>query len=322
MEEVKKGRWATLKDKSVAIRERIKNYYCFKEGGKSRINIERVLLSSSFITCPLLILYFLMSGENTAYVGRSPNSLTHQQNQSGQNNQQASGYDYPVDHQANVVGGGHRAGSHAQSSRQPSIKFGAKQVLVREDSSLGYGFHAGSNLIGELQSTIDTRDSAQVVRVILPYGGKSRDGSSEIPKGTLLLGQVSYQGKGEKVFIQFQQAILPDGKAIKMAAIALDPKDYSTGLNGEMQSQAKNRALSTMGLSALAAMGNVMTEKESMGQYQVEAKANAKNALLAGVSRAAEVEAARLQEQTEAQDYVQVEAGAAIVISLTQGLSL
>lgn len=322
MEEVKKGWWAAFLEKLVATRERIKNYYCFKEGGKSRINIERVLLSSSFITCPLLILYFLMSGENTAYVGRSPNSLTRQQNQSGQNKQQESGYDYPVDHQANVVGGGYRAGSHAQSSRQPAIKFGAKQVLVREDSNLGYGFHAGSNLIGELQSTIDTRDPAQVVRVILPYGGKSRDGSSEIPKGTLLLGQVSYQGKGEKVFIQFQQAILPDGKAIKMAAIALDPKDYSTGLNGEMQSQAKNRALSTMGLSALAAMGNVMTEKESMGQYQVEAKANAKNALLAGVSRAAEVEAARLQEQTETLDYVQVEAGVAVVISLTQGLSL
>ena len=77
-----------------------------------------------------------------------------------------------------------------------------------------------------------------------------------------------------------------------------------------------------MGLSALAAMGNVMTEKESMGQYNVEMKANAKNAMLAGVSRAAEVEVGRLQEQSEAQDYVQVEAGTAVVVSLIEGLSL
>jgi hypothetical protein len=326
MEIIKNIWWKEFSFKKLcrALCKRVVDYYIYREGGKPRLNIETLLVSGSFIMCPLLILYFLSSGENASYIGRSPNSLATQKSPSMvHHSQNPNSYDYPVQQNTNVVGGGNTASqSRSQANHHAAIKLGAKQVLVREESSLGYGFHAGTNLIGELQSTIDTRDPAQVVRVILPYGGRSRDGSSEIPKGTLLLGQVNYQGKGEKVFIQFQQAILPGGKSIKIAAQALDPKDYSTGLGGEIQSQAKSRALSMMGLSALAAMGNVMTEKVSMGEYQVEAKANAKNALLAGVSRAAEVEASRLQEQSDAQDYVQVEAGTAVVVSLTQGLSL
>lgn len=304
---------------------RVGQYYSISEGGKTRINFEKFLISASFLTCPLLIVYFFASGENTAYVGRTPNTLSPPKNSLPANPQisNSTSYSYPVQQNANVVGGDNSKKSNpGQPGPRTEVKLAAKQVVLREDGNLGYGFHAGSNLIGELQSTIDTRDPSQVVRVVLPYGGKSRDGSSEIPRGTLLLGQVSYQGKGEKVFIQFSQAILPEGKSIKIAAIALDPKDYSTGLAGEIQSQAKSRALSVMGLSALSAMGNVMTEKESMGQYNVEAKASAKNAMLAGVSKAAEVEAGRLQEQTEMQDYVQVDAGTAVVVSLTQGLNL
>lgn len=305
---------------------KIAAYYTVAEGGKNRINFEKFLISGSFLMCPLLIVYFFASNENTAYVGRTPNSLTQSKSRSPMNPTQGTApnnYNYPVQQNTNVVGGTRSPGtSKSHDGGQKSIKLAAKQVLIREDVNLGHGFHAGSNLIGELQSTVDTRDPNQVVRVVLLYGGKSRDGSSELPRGTLLLGQVSYQGKGEKVFVQFQQAILPEGKAIKIAAIALDPKDYSTGIGGEIQSQAKSRALSVMGLSAVAAMGNVMMEKESMGLYQVEAKASARNAMLAGVSKSAEVEADRLREQTEAEDYVQVDAGTAVVVSLTQGLSL
>lgn len=304
--------------------QRVHTYYTFNEGGKRRFNIEKILISISFISCPLFIAYFFVGGENTSYVGRSPNSLSRPQEPKAQaRSENSNSFNVPVQQNMSVVGGVPSPSAHrSRLGQHEAVKLLAKQVVVREDASLGYGFSAGSNLIGELQSTIDTRDPSQVVRVVLPYGGKSRDGSSEIPKGTLLLGQVNYPGKGEKVFIQFLQAILPDGKPVKIAALALDPKDYSTGLNGEIQSQAKSRALSMMGLSALSAMGNVMTEKESMGEYNVAAKANAKNALLAGVSRAAEIEATRLQEQSEAQDYVQVETGTAVVISLTQGLSL
>lgn len=294
------------------------------EGGKKRLDFERILKATSLLTAPMMILYFFISKENTAFIGRSSNSFVQQRKQSKESSSiEPMTHGFPVQKNSEIVG--NYQPSKTTSSRtqnQVQIKLAARQVLIREDGTLNFGFHAGSNLIGELQSAIDSRDPSQTVRVVLPYGAKSRDGSSELPRGTLLLGQVNYPGKGEKVFIQFQQVILPEGKSLKIMAQALDPKDYSTGLSGEMQSQAKSRTMSVMGLTALSAFGEVMTEKESMGQYNVEAKASVKNALLAGVSKAAEVESSRLQEQANVPDYVYVEAGAAMIISLTQGLNL
>jgi len=309
MEKIKKW-WA-------AISKFFKDRFFREEGGKRKLIIERAGITFALISGPLMVIYFLLTPGNTAYVGKSSKVLMN----GSPSPQTTSSVNYGVPVQKGpVVGGVSTSPPRAKGFQE--IKFAAKQILLREDSSLGYGFSPGSNLIGELQSTIDTRDSAQIVRVLLPYGGTSKDGSSELPRGTLLLGSVTYPGKGEKVFIQFQQAIIPEGKTIKLSAVALDPKDYSTGLTGEIQSQAKARVLSVMGLSAMSAMGSVLTEKEAMGQYQVEPKANVKNALLSGAGKAAEVEASRLQNQGETEDYLQVGAGTAVVISLTAGLSL
>lgn len=294
-----------------------------REGGKNTFNFEAAVKALSFIMSPLLFLYFYFGGENTAYVGRTSNSLVREP----ENDVSAKGqsdkirYGFPVQSGGQIAGTA-QSGQSANLTRHNSIKLAAKQVLIREGSSAGFGFHAGLNFIGELQSTIDTRDPAQIVRVALPYGAQSKDGGSELPKGTLLLGQVSYPGRGEKVFIQFQQVVLPDGKTFKITAVALDPQDYSTGLAGNIQSQARTRTLSAMGLSAASAMGNVLTEKESMGQYQVEPRATVKNAMIQGLSKAAEYESNKLHDQTVAEDYVLVEAGAPVVISLTQGLNL
>lgn len=287
-----------------------------QEGGKRKIDFEKAMIFCSFLIGPLLVVYVLSSQENTAYIGRSTSSLA----QTSQTQEAAP----PLDHSIPVQSSASNSSTRRHSSRNigTSLKLSAKQVLLRENMGTGNGFFAGSNFLGELQSSIDTRDATQVVRVALPYGAKSKDGSSELPKGTLLLGQVNYSGQGEKVFIQFQQAVLPDGKSLKISAQALDPKDYSTGLAGEIQSQARSRTMAVMGFSALSAMGSVLTEKEALGQYQVEAKANMKNAMLSGVSRAAEIEANRLQEKTSAEDYVTVDAGTMVVISLIQGLSL
>jgi hypothetical protein len=315
-EEVKKWR---IKSFWTAISNFFKNRFYREEGGKKKLIIESAGITFALISGPLLVLYFILTPANSAYIGKSSKVLSNgsqaQQTASGKPN-----YEMPV--QQGPVVSGKSAAQTSQRSVQ-EIKFAAKQILVREDSNVGYGFSPGSNLIGELQSTIDTRDAAQTVRVVLPYGGRSKDGSSELPKGTLLLGNVQYPGKGEKVFILFQQAILPEGKTVKLTAIALDPKDYSTGLTGDIQSQAKSRALAAMGLSIASTMGSVLTEKEALGQYQVEAKSNMKNALLSGAGKAAEVEASRLQgQQGEIEDYLQVDAGTAVVISLTSGLSL
>lgn len=317
--EALKLRWKKLRSKYNL--ESLKAKITRKEGGKSRINSDALYKALSVFLTPLLIVYLYSSSEDTSYIGHSPSSLARDRSREKFNSTGGAPLNVPVTKGDSIITSGSPQPRSSQS--QAALKLSAKQVIIREADGLGFGFHAGSNLIGELQSTIDTRDPNQLVRVLLPFGGRSRDGSSELPKGTLLMGKVTYPGKGEKVFISFQQAIFPEGKSIKLAAQALDPKDYSSGLTGEIQSQAKSRALSITGLSVVSAMGDVLTEKESLGQgYSVTPKASMKNAIMTGVGKAAEVEASRLQEQTQAQDFVRVEAGTVVVVSLTEGLNL
>lgn len=292
-----------------------------KQGGKVVPYFPKIMLIVGVMSGPLILLVLFSDGVDSSYVGRSATAF---KNDKSDGTKISSGSLSGVAiHKGGSVVEGHSQQRNAQTGAFSPAKLLAKQVVIREGSTLGYGFTPGSNLIGELVATIDTRDPSQMVRVVLPFGGKSKDGSSELPKGTVLLGQASYPGKGEKVFIQFQQALLPDGKPIKLSAVALDPKDYSSGVTGDIQSQAKTRAMAVVGLGIASAMGDVLTEKEALGQgYQVTAKSNLKNAILAGASKAAEVEMGNLQQESNAQDYIQVEAGSVVIVSLTQGLPL
>lgn len=294
-------------------------YFTYKEGGKNRVSFRATFIVGSWLLGPLCVLLVFLDGEDTNYVGRSTESF-----KAGDSlTSYAGGPEEPNGaipySKGTPVVGGEKPKGHLPP--QQPIKLAAKQVLIREGTE-GFGFHAGSNLVGELQSTIDTRDAEQFVRVVLPFGGRSRSGGSEFPNGTLLLGKASYPGKGEKVFVTFSQATLPDGHSIKIIAQALDPKDFSSGLTGEIQSQARGRTLSIMGLSMASAMGDVLTEKESLGRgYSVTPKANMRNAVLTGVSKAAEIETGRLKDQSQAQDYVRIESGTAVIVAITQELS-
>lgn len=317
MEKIKKT-WSKLKENIKDFN--LKEKFSLKEGGKVRPYFENILKYSAVLAIPIILLYFYSNGVDSSYLGKSSSSFKSEKNRPQEEKDELSDVHFEKSDSVVKI---RESADKTFARKSVPIKLTAKQVIIREGGNLGYGFTPGTNLIGELLGPIDTREPNQVVRVLLPFGGKSKDGNSELPKGTLLMGQASYSGKGEKVSIQFNQAILPEGKPVKLSAIALDPKDYSTGLRGEIQSEAKTRALSVMGLSIASAMGEVLMEKEALGQgYQVTAKSNMKNAMLAGFSRAAETEVSNLQQESQTPDYVQIEEGQVVIISLTQGLVL
>ena len=97
------------------------------------------------------------------------------------------------------------------------IRYRAPQVIERQDSFTSK-LLLGSNLIGKLLTSIDTRESEQLYKVLLPYGGKGKHGS--IPKNTILFGTVNYPNKGRKVFMQFSKALLPNGREVELKAQA------------------------------------------------------------------------------------------------------
>lgn len=199
-----------------------------------------------------------------------------------------------------------------------NIEYKAPQVIRRKGpDGFTKGLPLGSNLIGKLLTSIDTREVRRLYKVLLPYGGKDKNGGS-IPKNTIIFGTVNYPGKGNKLFIQFSKALLPDGKEVKLNAQALSSKNYSPGILGDFHGRGTERIVSTLGLSMVSAMTDTLTEKQALGQGEsIIAKATTKNALYQGVSRAAEIEAGRQAEELgKQQEYVTVQAGTEMIVNL------
>ncbi len=227
-----------------------------------------------------------------------------------------------------VKGVGRRNGKRLSGSdptgsrrRGTKIKYSGKQVLVRANSQGDRALPVGTNFVGKLLSTVDTRHSDKFVRVLLPFGGKFKDRVG-LPKNTVLLGQVNYPGLGKRVFIQFHTGILPSGDEIKIEASAMDAKDFSPGLIGSYHSAFGNRAGATLGFAFVSGASDVLQDREALGEgfnQTVTKKPTIKNAMLNGISEFSKTEGAfQLQEAQSEGAYVTLNQGRELIITLTK----
>lgn len=272
--------------------------------------------------------FALFSGihEDTSFLGRSDRSLA-----GGGTASASSPPGAPATGKVNMMFRNSEANGRDTSSRSVPVhgmklNYKAQQVLVSDSADPARTLPMGTNLIGKTLTTIDTRSADQVVKVLLPYGGRASAGG-ELPKNTTLFGQITYDGKGEKVFVKFTKGLLPSGQEFPVEAQALNPGDYSSGLVGHFHGNADTRVASSLGLTMIAGMSDVLTEKESLGgggllPGSVTPKSTMRNAIMHGVSQVAQDEATR-QAQAIGQEpqYVTVDAGTDLIVSLTKAFT-
>lgn len=217
------------------------------------------------------------------------------------------------------VGNESSAGSHSGVGREPP-KYKAVQVVQRLGGDPDRMLPIGTNFIGQLLTAIDTRESGQLVKVGLPYGA-SFDSERRIERNSTIFGTVSYPGKSEKVYIKFHRLLFPNGQEFKIDAQALGSLDYSPGLLGEYHGTGGARVATTVGLTMLSGISDVLVEREMPGPnaFMPTPKATLKNGFYNGLSKATEQEAQRQAEAIgEVPDYVTIEAGDDLIISLTE----
>lgn len=201
--------------------------------------------------------------------------------------------------------------------RTLKIKYRAPQVIARKEDSLNSKLPIGSNLVGKLLTSIDTREHEQLYKVLLPYGGKGKRGEG-LPKNAILLGTITYPNRGKKVFMRFTKALLPDGREVALQAQALNTKDYSPGLEGKLHRGATSRIAATLGLTMVSAFTDTLTQKQVLGsEGVVTPKSTVKDALYQGIAKASAAEAPRQAEElSKAQAYVTVPAGKELIVNL------
>lgn len=208
----------------------------------------------------------------------------------------------------------------ARRASGPPIRYKARQVFTPDASQ--ERIPSGANFVGKLLTSIDTR-SPQKVHVILPYGGSHRSGGGALPPETILMGQFSYSGQGERVFMVFNRAVLPDGQEIAITAQALSSKDYRAGVIGDFHSNKGSQMASVLGLSMVGGISEVMVEKEGLGQsYEATPKATLKNGFYNGMAKVAEMEANNQAAQlAQTPNFVTIDSGGDLIISLAGGLN-
>lgn len=206
-----------------------------------------------------------------------------------------------------------------QGIQQKPLEYRAKQVLIRaENNNDKRKLPIGSNIIGKLLSSIDSRDLMSQIKVLLPYGAKF-NGEQLIPKNSMLIGKANYTGNGERIFISFDRLVTPSGDETKIMANALDSSDYANGIIGDVHSESGIRIAGTLGLTMISTMADVLTEKYSHGDLGVVTpKSTIKNSVYQGVSKVTEMEATRqAEEMAKVTPFIILNAGKELIISLT-----
>lgn len=292
------------------------------DGGKKAFDSKKFLrLGAALILTIVSSLLLFSSDEDTSVMATSnrplSNGLTSSELSQSTGDQTVEGL---IRNSTQMESESNNAGKTPQVS---SIKviYSAKQVISSNQAPSAEDFvPIGTNMIGKLLTAIDTRENAGFYKVLLPYGAKHQNGSS-IPKNAVLFGSVSYPGNGDKVFLAFNRGVLPEGQEFPIQAHALSSSDYSPGIVGDFHGKTGTRLVATLGLTMVSGMAEVMTDKHALGQNGQEtvgAKSTAKNAFYNGLSKASEFEASRqLEELNNQPEYVTVEAGKDIIVSLT-----
>lgn len=204
-----------------------------------------------------------------------------------------------------------------QKRRRVAIKYFAPQ-LIGVSNKASKVIRSGAKLIGFLLKAIDTR-SPSPVQVRVAQGGEVN--GVEIEKGSVLTGQYAYSGSGDRIFLSFTRIDTLEGEPKKVQAQALDSGTYTAGISGEVYSDAGVKTAASLGLTMFAGMADVLTEKESLGfaQNGVQAKSTMRNALLQGLSRSAQDQTSRMQNEiNSSRDYVVIPEGKEIIIELTE----
>lgn len=296
----------------------LQSVYLQKEGGKNVIN-QKSLKYTFSILIGLTALVQIFRPEDDSFLSKS-----HRPFESNETIEQIQARDraenlvnaHDSEARANQSGGTNRA-------RPPKLVYNGRQVFERDEKEGSLtSLPSGTNFIGKLINGIDTREPNQVLKVILPYGARSSSGGT-IPRDSILLGNVNYGGKGNRVYARFNRIIFPTGREYKIDAQALSSGDYTPGLIGEHHSQADLRMAGSLGLTMISAATDVLTERAThggmnqFGQVAVEPKPNMRNAALQGVSQVSKQEAQRhTEEMQNEQEYITVQTGGDLIVSL------
>ena len=190
-------------------------------------------------------------------------------------------------------------------SRQVTvIKFSGPQAISRPRiSKVIPGVQA--------QATLLTTGGNGLVKVRL-LEPVAFNGDELIEVGSILIG--TGQSTEDRLFVQFNQIVFPNGDVDSIQAQAVDIKDQSMGLRGKTVWRQAVKLGAAVGLYFVAGLSEGLQQKEVHGD-QVITKPTAKNALLNGAKTASlELSQEKMNELKNSPVQIEVKAGTRLYV--------
>ncbi len=143
------------------------------------------------------------------------------------------------------------------------------------------------------------------------------DGDELLPVGSLLVGTGS--STEDRLFIRFGQAVVDNGKVVKIAAQACDGSDQTVGLKGSKVGNEALKLAAGIGLNFAGGVSEGLKESDVKGGVEIE-KTTMKNALLNGASTASlEYSRQTMSELRSRQPVIKVPNGTEICVLFEGG---
>lgn len=307
------------------IREKALYHYTREEGGKRRLKKTASLLTLCPVLLGVIAWSFYPESSDTSFVGHTSKDLT----KNGADAKSGNGTEKSGAQKPKGVQDGDESQQSQYKSNERShpisggdggkFKYRATQIVVRQGGDADRKLPIGTSFIGRLLTGIDTREQNSLVRALIPYGA-SFDHDRRIDKNSVLFGTASHSGAGDKVYVKFHRALFPDGREFRIQAEALSSSDFTAGLTGEENDGAGSKAMTTIGLNMLSGISDALVEKESLSQFaEPTVKSGLRNGFFNGLNKSTQEEAQRRAAKIrDAPDYITIEAGRDLIISLTE----
>ena len=139
------------------------------------------------------------------------------------------------------------------------------------------------------------------------------DGEPILPERAVLFGK----GKSgdERLFLEFQKVILPDGQAYPIRAQAFDVSDKILGLKGDVVGTRTKKMAAAMGFGFLGGVASGLQSTSGSSMYGYNQVPSARDAALAGASKAALTQSqAYMDEMRQSPNIIEVKTGSELVV--------
>jgi hypothetical protein len=139
------------------------------------------------------------------------------------------------------------------------------------------------------------------------------DGEPILPERAVLFGK----GKSgdERLFLEFQKVILPDGQAYPIHALGFDVSDKILGLKGDVVGTRTKKMAAAMGFGFLGGMASGLQSTSGSSMFGYTQTPSARDAALAGASKAAlDQSQAYIEEMKQSPNIIEVKSGTELVV--------